>query len=642
MIFAASALELAAQVPQNRFDPTGLAIAYPHRHLVHSTDPTREGATAHLRATDPFLFYQLGRDLVLREYKLAEGTYGRPAAMNIPLYVSSAIQRAKLGADVRFARDHAGSCGLCHSAPYREPGSGQTIPSTSGMGRNTPHFFGAGLMEMIGDQATRKILRQYDTNGNGIIDRTELKPSMPARVVPAVGVPPIDYGDLAPDAAGVPRLNPAFRIWYVNARGDILPSATSLQDPGVAGFGFSLQVFGWGRGFAVLSNGRRVAQGAEASTIRGIFAAAADLHLGMQAFDPAQQLDGTCEGSRHASAMGGYAAVSLNGMQQYDFGGSVDCGAKRTGNGLSLDDPDQDGRISEFTEGDLDAIEYYLLNAPPPSYLNSAAAESGRKLFASVGCLHCHIENWRLESRDKNAGFAGDRRTFDFAVQSANGAGMDGLRGALTMLASATPAGKLPKGGAYRVRQIFTDFKQWDIGPLYYERRFDGSLQREHRTAPLWGVGSTAPYGHAGQFATLEEAILAHGGNAEGERRAFRALSPQDQRRVIVFLKSLVLYPTEEIPADIDGDGKAAENFLVAGQAVGYERFNAQFLFRNAPQYQRLFNVTDYQGRLVPLLIVKNMDEAYGLTLEYRRDSVGDGYPDVLRPAPALVSRSRP
>jgi CxxC motif-containing protein (DUF1111 family) len=31
-------------------------------------------------------------------------------------------------------------------------------------------------------------------------------------------------------------------------------------------------------------------------------------------------------------------------------------------------------------------------------------------------------------------------------------------------------------------------------------------------TEPLWGVGSTSPYGHDGRSTTLQEVILRHGG----------------------------------------------------------------------------------------------------------------------------------
>ena len=65
------------------------------------------------------------------------------------------------------------------------------------------------------------------------------------------------------------------------------------------------------------------------------------------------------------------------------------------------------------------------------------------------------------------------------------------------------------------------------------------ALQREWTTPPLWGVADSAPYLHDGRAATLEEAIMWHGGEATSSREAFEGL-PRDQKDlVIVFLRSL-------------------------------------------------------------------------------------------------------
>ena len=50
-------------------------------------------------------------------------------------------------------------------------------------------------------------------------------------------------------------------------------------------------------------------------------------------------------------------------------------------------------------------------------------------------------------------------------------------------------------------------------------------------TTPLWGVGSTAPYGHDGRSATLEDVILRHGGEAQAERDAFTQLADSDKQQ---------------------------------------------------------------------------------------------------------------
>jgi hypothetical protein len=622
-----------AQIGESAHDLTGVSIPYPLTHLVHATDPGLSGATADLLARDPFLLYQLGRDLVQRQYQLRHGVYGRAGELSVPLYVggpgaAGSAGPARFARDhtgpARFARDHTSSCGFCHSTPYREPGAGQTMASTGSMGRNTPHFFGAGLTEMLGEQVRQTLLARCDGDGDGVIDRAEVARPCPAVVVPAPGAPAIDYGDLAPEPDGVPRLDPIFRVWYLDAGGDVLPDALGLDDPRVAAFNFAMQPFGWGRGWATVA-GRRVAQGGEAATVRSFFTAAADVHMGLQADDPTQR------GGRH-----GVAGRSLAGALQLALSAAADPGGKRSPAGFSFDDPDGDGHASELTEGDLDAAEVYMLHAPAPAVLATAESERGRTVLAEVGCLSCHVETWQIEAEDEARGFAGDRRLFDFETRTRLAAdGVPELVARLVPLSTRLASGvEVPRRGAFRVERIYTDFRHRDLGPAFWERRFDSTLQRQHRTAPLWGVGSTAPYGHAGSFPTLDAVIRAHGGEAERERDAYAALPEARRRLLLGYLESLVLYPTDEIPCDVDGDGIAAGRFEVAGQEVGYERFDARFLLARPPRYRRLQEVADYRGRRRFLMVIENVAEAFGLDLPHRRDGDGDGVPDVADPVP--------
>ena len=62
-------------------------------------------------------------------------------------------------------------------------------------------------------------------------------------------------------------------------------------------------------------------------------------------------------------------------------------------------------------------------------------------------------------------------------------------------------------------------------------------------TAELWGVGSTAPYGHRNDFTTLHDIILAHGGEARKARDAYAEADPQTQQAIIALLRSLVIEP---------------------------------------------------------------------------------------------------
>ena len=72
-------------------------------------------------------------------------------------------------------RSHVSSCGACHNVPYRDGGAGMTIPKNGGSGRNTPHLFGGGLVEMIGLQMRLQALAIADTNRDGWISLEEAK-----------------------------------------------------------------------------------------------------------------------------------------------------------------------------------------------------------------------------------------------------------------------------------------------------------------------------------------------------------------------------------------------------------------------------------------------------------------------------------
>ena len=68
---------------------------------------------------------------------------------------------------------------------------------------------------------------------------------------------------------------------------------------------------------------------------------------------------------------------------------------------------------------------------------------------------------------------------------------------------------------------------------------------REWRTAPLWGIGLTETVSghtnflHDGRARSLLEAILWHGGEAEGARQTVVDMSKDQREQLIAFLNSL-------------------------------------------------------------------------------------------------------
>jgi CxxC motif-containing protein (DUF1111 family) len=96
------------------------------------------------------------------------------------------------------------------------------------------------------------------------------------------------------------------------------------------------------------------------------------------------------------------------------------------------------------------------------------------------------------------------------------------------------------------------------LAPLQFEGKPSGVAASEFLTPELWGVGNTGPWLHDDRAGTLAEAILYHGedsppapgqkGRSEAQeaRDAYVKLSPEDQRALVAFLKSLVNYSSEE------------------------------------------------------------------------------------------------
>jgi hypothetical protein len=101
---------------------------------------------------------------------------------------------------------------------------------------------------------------------------------------------------------------------------------------------------------------------------------------------------------------------------------------------------------------------------------------------------------------------------------------------------------------------------------------------------------------------------------------------------VIQFLESLVLYQTDRLACDLDGDGKISERFVVADVDTGYERFNPEWLFRVPGRIEG--PITNTRGDAIVSNALTNVADSYGLRLDFLKDSDLDGFPDVIDPAP--------
>ena len=224
--------------------------------------------------------------------------------------------------------------------------------------------------------------------------------------------------------------------------------------------------------------------------------------------------------------------------------------------------PPEDGDIGTIEQRTalVDFLEFYLLN-----YLKPATGEQtpdvrqGRQVFEQINCSACHIPTLQIER---------DRRVADVETVFDPEHGHFNRLFATARLLLANPesigkedARKIPALRPFEVRNIFTDFKRHDLGPNFHERNYDGTIRTHFITTPLWGVGSTPPYGHDGRSISLEEVILRHGGEAEEARDAFASLNAARRNAVLSFLGSLILFPPDDTASNLDPGDPAAPGF---------------------------------------------------------------------------------
>lgn len=251
-----------------------------------------------------------------------------------------------------------------------------------------------------------------------------------------------------------------------------------------------------------------------------------------------------------ANANAGGRVVTPSGMV---LDGSLD----------SIDGPPGPDPISGQYEIDpalVDHLEFYLLNyfKPGTGPQNSTTALGQRK-FNDLGCVSCHIPDLQINR---------DRRVADVeTVHDATRGNFNTLFATAGTLVNLIDDGKgfpplqRPLGNPFLVKNIFTDFKRHDLGPNFYERNYDGTLQQQFLTRSLWGVGSKSSFGHDGRSISLDDVILRHGGEAQASRDAYAALPEAESEALQRFLRSLILFPPDDTASNLDPGDRTAENF---------------------------------------------------------------------------------
>ena len=195
----------------------------------------------------------------------------------------------------------------------------------------------------------------------------------------------------------------------------------------------------------------------------------------------------------------------------------------------------------EMTDQELfDLVSFSMLLAAPQFEEPTEQSNRGRLLFHEANCSACHVPR------------------------------LDG------------PRGPIP---------LYSDVLLHDMGDDLADRLvFSLATGSEFRTQPLWGIAATGPYLHDGRAETIEEAVLAHGGEAQAARDAFAAFTDEQKADVVEFLMTLggrdqhssgLLPPDSEVPGvgEYGGPFRELSDDETAQFIRGREVFDRDFGF---------------------------------------------------------------
>jgi CxxC motif-containing protein (DUF1111 family) len=165
----------------------------------------------------------------------------------------------------------------------------------------------------------------------------------------------------------------------------------------------------------------------------------------------------------------------------------------------------------DMTAEQCDDLFEFIASLPAPRQLRGAGVNqtalirAGENTFASIGCTVCH------------------RPTLGRA---------QGIYSDLLM----HDVGSRLEDPASASESVSTQYFGRSAGlnsPLASQRR------REWKTPPLWGLRDSGPYLHDGRAATIDEAIVYHGGQAASAAVRYGALAPSEKSHLLLFLSTL-------------------------------------------------------------------------------------------------------
>lgn len=245
-------------------------------------------------------------------------------------------------------------------------------------------------------------------------------------------------------------------------------------------------------------------------------------------------------------------------------------------------DPRYVSYAADISPREVADLTSYVAGLPAPQRQSLSLEERkqvrrGEKVFSSIGCVACHIEDLQpargiysdLLLHDMGAGLQDPspasvfrigspsfaEATSVYSARHGRGAALvanrqlyrdrDGPPGNRRRSKSRERSSDVLVGTPMVVPLAYPDQPQFPRGEisehdlkLRYQSTWD-AMQREWKTPPLWGVADSAPYLHDGRAKTLKDAILWHGGEASQSMRNYVRLGDGQKRLLDAFLKSL-------------------------------------------------------------------------------------------------------
>lgn len=142
-------------------------------------------------------------------------------------------------------------------------------------------------------------------------------------------------------------------------------------------------------------------------------------------------------------------------------------------------------------------VDFMRFLAPPaPADREEAEITQGRERFTSLGCASCHVPALRAGRHESRA----------LSEQSI---------------------------------ALYSDLLLHDMGEAFTGTCAPGAELTEYRTEPLMGIRFRQFYLHDGRASRVMDAILLHGGEAQGARDRFAALDRLQQETILRFLNTL-------------------------------------------------------------------------------------------------------